>query len=647
MSAFGTEKFPTTSLRLGMPSAYQNAYSKLGDRPRFAPDAPIPAVPIMVGQDFQSEWHAQKMADAHRMVRAKVQSTVNMYNRANSSANNSPGHQQPVLGQRIFANPSMTAGQSGNSTRQDYAAAPWHFSDAHGLAGGSHCMDGGSNGRLVGGVLRSAQGQSYGMSLLQKRLADFEKISQMAEEFQNPAMPMREEQGVSAFAGEQPSASQSLATLQNVELSQLLQNVLDSIQEGESDDSGVTRMTYTDSTRAFALIVRLATAGGAEDLADVLEYLDGTAAEDGIIPKLRSLTQRPITDASQKNQEIFVSLLEFWERVKSYLTKMVATVGMPLKNRAAASQAYIKSLGFTKLFKGRLPEEFVERQDAQQAVDVRRGYHFPGAGPGAPDGDDANDGAPPGGGLGGRRTVRREDSQHGYTGRNGAQFSRDDRQRFGYASGEYNTGGRPVAWAGEEGEYGAAPLFGSPEEQEGDAEYSASALGTNPGNAGPRLRSFLSPQTGEYDVSPPPDVRRLLRPSPLARAAAAASPSPRPPAAAAAAAAAPPRRAASSAATLEEGEEEAPVGYEEAEARDAARGVATPASPTGHLPPFLRSRDQLPSDIKGLIALAGRVNTFYKNNLPDGKGKITVGPESKVRNVKLNFTRRLNLPSRY
>lgn len=624
MSAFGTEKFPTTSLRLGMPSAYQNAYSKLGDRPRFAPDAPIPAVPIMVGEDFQSQYHAQKRADAHRMVRAKVQSTVNMYNRANSSPNNSPGHQQPVLGQRKFANPSMTSGQSGNPTRQDYGDAPFHFSDAHGVAGGAHC--GGSNGRIVGGVLRSAQGQSYGMSLLQKRLGDFEKIAQMAEEFQNPAMPMREEQGVSSFAGEQPSASQSLATLQNVELSQLLQNVLDSISLGESDDSGVTRMTYTDSTRAFALIVRLATAGGADDLSDVLEYLDGTAAEDGIIPKLRALTQRPITDESKKNQEIFVSLLEFWERVKSYLTKMVATVGMPLKNRAAASQAYIKSLGFTKLFKGKLPEEFAEPQDAQEAVDIRRGAHHRGPGPGAPDDEPDSPGGRPGKFR--DKPMRREDSQHGYTGRAGVQFSRDDRQRFGYASGEFPTGGRGVGYAGEEeAAYGEAPLFGSPEEREGEAEYGASALGTNPGNAGPRLMSLLSPITGEYDVRP----GRGFRPSPLARDAASSSRAAR----AEAAEAAPPRRAATSADTLEEGEEAPPV----------TAYPPTPASPSANLPPFLRTRSQLPSDIQGLIKMAGRVNAFYKSKLPDGKGAISVGPESKVRNVKLNFTRRLNLPS--
>ena len=67
-------------------------------------------------------------------------------------------------------------------------------------------MDGGSDGRLVGGVLRTAQGQSYGMALLQKRIKDFDKIKELADEYtgisESFAAPSRAEMGVSEFAGE-------------------------------------------------------------------------------------------------------------------------------------------------------------------------------------------------------------------------------------------------------------------------------------------------------------------------------------------------------------------------------------------------------------------------------------------------------------
>jgi len=447
------------------------------------------------------------------------------------------------------------------------------------------------------------------MSLLQKRLGDFERIAQLAEQYQGLQPMSRGSMGAAPFAGELPQPFQSLATLPTIELSQLLQNVVDSINLGDTDDKGVNRLTVSDSTRAFALIVRMATTAGGEDLADVIEYLDGTSAEDGIIPKLRSLTQRPITDQAKSNQEIFISLLEFWERVKVYLTKMVATVGMPFKNRASASQAYIKTLGFTKLFKGRLPEEFIERQDAQEAVDIRRGAQFPGAAPGAPrrpDDDDEDGGLPPLPPRG--RVLRREDTQHGYIGPGSARFDGDDRQRFGYASGEWRTGGRPVGWAGEEVPgYGEAPPAGTEEQQEGKEEFEDEALATVPGNAGPRLRSTMSPQTGEWDI-------RAL-PSPFT--------SPR-------------RRAVAD-------DDDAGL-YNPDEAAPAPRAPGAPAR-AGGLPPFLQSRRDLPDTISGLQQMAARVNAHYKNTLPDGRGAITVNDYSKVRSVKTNFIRRLNIPS--
>jgi hypothetical protein len=578
---------------------------------------------ITVGNDFQANWHSQKKADADRMVRAKVQSTTNMYNRANSAPNNSPGHQQAMLGQRVFANPSFGA-LSGISAREDYGDAPFHFSDAHGVSGGSVCGSG-DGGRLVGGVLRSAQGQSYGMSLLQRRIGEFNRIAQEAEAFQTGAYPgmVNGEEAVSgqlgadmvplrnfsqrgrtpgSFPGALPTPSQGLAMVPQVELSQLLQNIVDSLQEGEKDGSA-SRLTYQDSVRAFALLVRLATTAEEGDIADVLEFINGTSAADGIIPKLTELVIEPITDDAGPRARLYLSLKEFWSRVKVYLEKMIKTVGMPYKNRTAASQAYIKSLGFTKLFKGKMPAEFVNAQDAQQAQDSRRGTdRFRGPGPGAPRGDDDDD-AGSSGRNSGRSELRaysefqpmvREDTQHGYRGTGGAQFSYDDRQRFGYASGEYATGGRPVGYAGDEDavEYGDAPIVeedDGPEEQEGEEEFMADATATNPSNAGPRLVSRMSPDTGEWDImSPPPreKPRTGFQPPPS-------------------------------------------------------------ISPGQHpLPPFLRSREDLPGkDINAYMALAQKVNEYYQNNLPDGKGPINVSRYSLPKSVRTNFIRRLKIPS--
>jgi hypothetical protein len=582
-----------------MPSAFENAYAHSGEDKQFAPGKVPGGLNEMVGNDFQAQYHQQKKADAHRMAMAKVQSTRNMYSRANSSPHNYYGMPKAVLGQRRFANSSAGA-LSGISAREDYASAPFHFSDAHGLSGSGGCDD---SSRLVGGVLRSSQGQTYGMKLLQSRIGDFNRIQEAKDAFTGNA-PSRADMGVSSFAGVEPVASDQLGTVPQIELSQLLQSILDSLDSGEGDNTSA--FTYKDSIRALSLIVRLATTGEEADIADVITFLNGTSAQDGILAKLEDMVIQPL-DLS-KNSKLYLSLKEFWERVKKYLEAMLNTVGMPLKNRMAKSSALLKTLQFTKLFTGKLPAEFVEATDAQQAVDDRADRGDGGDDDSAPDGfsqfdaslssrfgrswqgtsvsSDSSSRPDPRG-----RVVRREDSQHGYRGTGGAEFDGDTRQRFGYASGEFATGGRDVGFAGEEalpyGEVDEGEEGEAEEQEEGMEDFVDDALGTNPSNAGPRLVSRRDEITGEFDVAPPPakkTVIKLKKPS-------------------------------------------APAG-----------------APAGAPAPLALTR----ADVSGLTiaqykALASRVNAHYKSRLPDGKGAISVSDFSKPASVRANFIRRLNL----
>jgi len=574
-----------------MPTAFQNAYARFGSPEQYVSGGSLPALQTTTGNDFQAHYHAQKKADADRMVRAKVDATTMMYKRSNSSAHGFFGMPKPVLGQRKFANPSAGA-LSGTSAREDYGDAPFHFSDAHGVSGAGSC------GRLVGGVLRSAQGQSYGMALLQKRIAEFDNIAKLSAEYKGSLADGMPPQAM-PFAGEQPPVSASLADVPKVELSQLLQSILNALSDGEAEASA-SRLTYQDSVRAFALIVRLATTGGAEDIDDVIEFIDGGSSADGILPKLGELTIRPVTDAPVKNQQLYLSLKEFWERVKIYLDNMAKTVGMPYKNRQSASQAYIKTLRFTKIFRGKLPEEFVVAEDAQQAMDDRSNSEFSRGTPFADDDRSAPSrrswqgvsSSSSSSGRGGRPVVRREDSQHGYRGDGGQEFSYDDRQRFAYASGEFPTGGRPVGFSGEEAqEYDEAPPS-FPEEEEGQEEFIEDATGTNPSNAGPRLVSRRDETTGEYDVVAPKAERRVFK----IKKTPASEPAP------------------------------------------------APAKASKPLPPFLQNRSALAGLTNSEFqALAKKVNTYYGNNLPDGKGQIGVSGFSKPRSIRTNFIKRLGL----
>jgi hypothetical protein len=616
MSGYGTKKpGGTFAAQLTFPTVFQNTYAELGATPRFAPTPAQREMNVSQGKDFQSSWHEQKKLDAHRMATAKVQSTHNADVRAHTAVHNMPNQPKPVLGQRKYANPSMGA-VSGSSARQDVANGPFHYSDS--ISGGHDYETppeyGGrpsANGSLVGGVLRTAVGQSYGNRILQNRIAQLNAINQAKMVFDAQGQtPFQESM---PFAGEQPS--RGLELLPQVELANLLQSINDNLSNNfhasPTGEEAGSRFTYQDSTKAFQLIVRLASTGSAEEIDNVLEFINGTSADDGIITKLEALTIRP-TRASDtlRGAQVLLSLKDFWERIKMYLEKMAKLVGQPAKDRANASKALIKSLKFSQLRSTVRPDDMINVQDAQQAVDDQSGSFQSGGNwrdgfrgnPSTPDSSDAPSWYPRGGPAfsdstastassgstapSRRPLLRREDAQHGYIDA-GAEFSQDERNTFAYNSGEIDTGGRPIGWSGpaeqEEGavEYGEVPQE-APEAEEGEEE-GAEAESSSGEEASPGIQSRRN-EFGDWDLG-------MRSPEPFV-------PSP------------PSVRA------------EAPSTQKKSQ-------------------PFI-TRDRLPTTLDGYRQLAKQVNSHYNNRLPDGKGPIAVGV-GKVTSVRQNFIRRLGL----
>ena len=665
MSSFGTKK-PGANLtqQMTFPSVFSEVYSVYGAKPRFAPEAPFGTLNISHGDDFQANWHAQKKADAHRMSRAKVHSTVMMNSRAETAVHNMPSQPKPVLGQRKYANPSMGA-MGGGVAREDYDTAPFHFSDS--ISGFGAVPS--ANGSLVGGVLRSTQGQIHGHRLLQNRIQQLNAINAAKETFDSQGNLPYTETG--EFNGGPSTAG--LALIPQVELAQILQSVLDSLQSGipsgETEDINapdVTRFTYQDSIKAFSLIIRLATTGTSSEIADALEFITGTSAGDGIIPKLNELTITPQQYSTNPKAGVYLSLKEFWARIKIYLEKMMKLTEQPEQNRRNASKALIKSLNFTK-FRGQIPREFIEADDAQQAIDDVSSARFSGgwedgsssgrsSGPGgqstvssgdapsflyapertqyprgqfAPSGTSSESSeqreqrfADRGSQLTGHRSrdsrgtrlIRREDSQHGYRDA-GAAFDDDERNTFAYASGEWANGGRAVGWADDGGavEYGDAPVLAGEDDGEDAAIAEGDEVPAVP--AVPRAAAGGLPiasrrnEFGDWDAasSAPRTLAEMRAASAAAPAAARAVP--------AAARAVP------------------------AAARAAPGGAA--ASPAKAR--FPMSVAALPTTPEGYRELAARVNAYYEGALPDGKGPIRVYQGSKITSMRANFKSRLGL----
>ena len=498
MSAFGTEKVPTTPLNLGFPRAFSEAYAKHGPPEQYEPDRIQGGLNNTIGHDTQALWHEQKRKDAHHMANAKVRSTIISAIRAYTSANNRPDHQQPVLGQRRFANPSNGALES-SSARLDQAGSPWTLYRDGQLAGAGMY---GSTFRntpkgyveppreLVGGVVRTSAGQRFVYDRLQDRINQLNTIAEAKQNFDakaNVDVP---------YAGAQPTYKDSLTTGQDVELAQTLQSILFALT---SYHSALRSSIFTDVNKAFGLIVKMATTMEGADIANTLEMIEGTGSQDGILPmaenqiaiindqgfgeesasnRPRSAKGFPEMKADAQYADVLTHIGEFFDRIVIYLREMMKYVGRPLRDRVAASNGMIKSLQFAKYKMdsqtiartANQPEEFIDNDNFFRQVDRNAGPGFSGAfiSP-------TNRNVPMPGGRAFPRVTwggeiperyssgtstpystfqRREDSQQGTSGPT-SSFDDGTTDSYAFSSGQYlqdtgvRPGGRQTAYFGE------------------------------------------------------------------------------------------------------------------------------------------------------------------------------------------------------
>jgi len=75
IGAIATAKVQSDALNLGFPSAYQSVYAAKGLPERFFNTQERIAMPMLMGNDLQSQYHQQKKVDADYMAGAKVRAT--------------------------------------------------------------------------------------------------------------------------------------------------------------------------------------------------------------------------------------------------------------------------------------------------------------------------------------------------------------------------------------------------------------------------------------------------------------------------------------------------------------------------------------------------------------------------------------------
>jgi len=517
IGAVATKKpYGARAVQETFPSVFADTFAEMGSPQAYLPDSGSAHAPLEQGDDFQAGYHAQKKRDADYMAHAKVHSTRMMNTRAFSSKDGYYELPPAVLSQRQFANETGGA-FSVTSTRQAYADAPFHFSDAHGA------RRGGSDGVLSGGVLRTAEGQGYAKGRLVDRVAQLNAIEANAGNFtQDPRNKISAPTSVTQSIGAVQQGATSEGTQAKTELYLLLQNLNDSLVGDDTVEGGeadVTRFTYQDTTRALGLLFRLTPTLEPYDLADILDIVSS------ITVKLMAVVADPDAIARSK-YETALTLITLMEKAREYLVEFARLtttgngeeVGRPTKTdkeKLQISKSLVQTLGFAKSL--REPREKVASTFKQYADMMDDGEsHYTG-----------EHGSTSGSGRGGARTLDMDPQLRYATkdARSSARFSQlaptrettralqierqsglgtfdvDERGAFGRNAGHYYpTGGRDVGYT-EEG------IDGPPEGavNQSDRGPEVAHISTDAGKAQiregpPDVRGHFDEDTQQFDV---------------------------------------------------------------------------------------------------------------------------------------------------
>ena len=591
IGAVATQKVHSTSLNLGMPSAYQSVYAAHRRPTRYFPEPRMPRPYIWAGEGLQSDWHQQKKADADAMVMAKVKATQQSRVRVASTPHGRGFIPNAVLGQRQTANQSLGSYYA-YSARNDVGRG----------------LDG-YGGSLSGGVLRSAEGQAYAEKLLMRRIQQLNQIEAEGQNFNGITIPQFQNIRESRAALDtQMGASEG----SQIELNLLLQSIINSLYAGTGDsEEPLTRFTMGDATTALMLMFRIVPTADVEVMEDlvakvdnILQLVDGIVTDRAEVPTKDSVTRQTALTI----QTLFTKARTYLQRMMGGVAtermvpqynpntgrqELVRTVTqeqgqfLSPKERIALSKTLVKDLGFSKMLVFGANPSAQLRSAARNGLfngQERQTYRTHGYSDSEGDSDSDFD----------RPARPREDAAHaretGMPRQPRAGFSIDERDIFGYDSGAfYGPSVRgPAAFVGEES---AAPVL-RVEEIEAQPEFEEEEMPLDQQRRQLDIHSRYDPDTQGFNVG---TALEEAAPAPTSASAAAAT-------------IGGPRRRKLNPAAIE-----------------PATGL-----PVGF------SRYDLPSTREGLLALKEQIEA-------NGGPSIRIYGSSSAANIRKNFIKRLGL----
>lgn len=399
MAAVGTKK-PLGQLGVSLTFPY-NFQEAMGNRPdMYFPSYGGEPYPVLVGTDFQSEYHEEKRRNAHQSVRNGIQAN-NTKERLLLTGIHNYHVPRPVLGQRIFANPSL-GDSSVSSARRDGNTAPFRIVE--------------DNGSMQGGAVTSA-GRDFYNSRLQSRIEELNRMNTLAQGF---AVPSGQPYMSSDNTKMGPAAK--------VNFFLLLDLITDDVTQG------LSRFSFDNLKMMLQDFFDFTPTATENDFQDMLSMIDT------LLETLRDgMSENPSITISLQDNAYSQTLLLIVETMRMYVSKMFANMYLSERDRRTLSKSLISSLDFTKIMRARSDKELIQVARKGNTRINQAAENFD-------DDDDVNDDDNNDGHFS-KPTEAREDEEQPGTGR--APFAGEgadpNRKRYGESRGQYTQ----VAWFGE------------------------------------------------------------------------------------------------------------------------------------------------------------------------------------------------------
>ena len=331
MSAVVTKKLGGDyATQLTFPAVFELQAKANNLASQFYPDARSRPMELLTGSGLQQDYHEQKRLDANRRCLNGVKdNAASMARYLGSHANYIVP--KPVLGQRIFANPS-------NGNQADIYSSRPQFN------------------RMSGGVLRTEEGQKWAIDKLKERIPQLDAIKAAKDAFLlgGPVSSMGESINIADVTAK-------------VELYGLLNRVQADLQQAV-----VSSKTVDMSQNLLKLLFSFTPYGEVREIEEVMAKIEEILRDlKGILEEEQEgvgITERG--QSKYKNADYLESL---YLKMFQYLTRMNGVLNRPRKERERASAIFIKSVGFSELEKkgARLSAKARREAEADAVADIR------------------------------------------------------------------------------------------------------------------------------------------------------------------------------------------------------------------------------------------------------------------------------------